>query len=444
PQSVRVTKDLLREINDALLTGNPERLEPPLRSVSSSGENRTVMLQFPFGDNRHIIIELFENIGQKPDQAVMWMQLDEETAQYTLDRSAFEEIHELVAAQTFPKELLLEGDYARYLPESVDPDEISSSLHDVLEVNGKLLFLWDKQDDYRVEAVNPKTGEAETVWKYTAPQEAHGPSLELESADYDGFDYRITGHGTVIYRNSEDPAVSQVFEAPREILPSNRFSYDVHPQTGRIAYSAEDGVYVGTENNMTRILDHKDAPQPPNPGEADLPDEFDAYYGEVHFLNEGRHLAAAVIHPASQSGLQALALAEIETGEVAIFDHLFSAMIADVCYLDDQTIAAEADSMEWVTIIDVTSGQRSRLPFDESGATNDFTTWVDLRQETGGDGVPTGFVTAYRAETPDQAKQLLKVTGENAWIRKVTQNYAILLCRDSQEAFVAIIPLKTE
>ncbi|HWQ78261.1 MAG TPA: hypothetical protein VN381_05560 [Anaerovoracaceae bacterium] len=438
-KSVRVTKDLLNEISDALLAGNPERLEPPLRSVSSSGKSQTIMLQFPFEDNQHVIIELFDNTDEKPDQAVMWMQLDEDMAQYTLERSAFEKIYELVAAQTFPKELLLGGDYVRYLPTGVAAGELSSGPQDVLEVGGKLLFLWGEGDDYRLEAVNPQAGEAERVWEYTAPQEAGRMPLALESADYDGFDYRITGHGTVIYRNSGDPIASQIFEAPREILQSNRFSYDVHPQTGRIAYSADDGVYVGTENNMTRILDHKDAPQPPNQGDSPLPDEFSAYYGEVRLLNGGRHLAAVVISPGSQSGRQALALTEIETGNVTLFDNLFSAMIADVSYPDDQTIAAS--SMEWVTIIDVTSGQRSRLLFDESGATNDFTTWVDLRQDKGGDGVPTGFVTAYRTETPDQAKQLLKVTGENAWIVKVTQNYTILFCSDSQETFVAIIPL---
>jgi hypothetical protein len=445
PQSVRVTKDLLKEISDALLAGDPKRLEPPLRSVSSSGSSRSLLLQFPFGENQHMLIELFANTDQQPDQTVMWLQFDEEMAQYTLEGAAFDEIYGLIAAQTFPKELLLEGDYLRYLPVGVDGSEIGSSLQDVLEVNGKLLFLWNKQDDYWLEVANPQApGKVDTVWEYTAPDGADRSSLELERADFEGFDYRITGCGMAIYRNSENPAVSRKFEASGEIPRSDRFSYDVCPQTGLIAYSTEDGVYAGTEGNMTRILDHKDAPQPSNPGEADLPAEFDAYYGEVHFLDNGRRLAAAVIHPGSQSGLHALALAEIETGKVTIFEDLFCAMIADVRYLDDRTIAAAADAMEWATIIDAASGQTKRLPFNESGSTYDFTTWVDLRQEKGGDGVPAGFVTAYRAEAPDQAKQLLKVTGENAWIGAVTQNYAILICRDSQEAFAAIIPLNIQ
>lgn len=87
------------------------------------------------------------------------------------------------------------------------------------------------------------------------------------------------------------------------------------------------------------------------------------------------------------------------------------------------------------------SGQSSRLPFEDSAVTHDFTTWVDLRQEKGGDGVPAGFVRAYRADAPDRAKQLLKVTGENAQVANATQNYAVLLCRDSRESFAAIIPL---
>ncbi len=174
------------------------------------------------------------------------------------------------------------------------------------------------------------------MWEYTAPQEIGRMALKLERADYAGFDYRIAGHGMVVYRSSQDPSVSQVFEAPEEILQSRCFSYDVCPQKGLLAYSADDGVYVGTENNMIRILDHKDASQPAKPGEPDPPAEFDPYYGEVRLQNEGRHLAAAVIYPASQSGLHALVLVEIETGKATLYEDLFSPMIADVSYPDDR------------------------------------------------------------------------------------------------------------
>lgn len=438
-ESVRVTRELLQEIGDALLAGNPEPLDPPLRSVSGSG--KSIVLQFPFGDEQHAIIEMFGDAEEKPDRTVMWLQLGEDYAQYTLESSAFDKIYELVAANTYPKELLLEGDHVRYVPEGIASDEVYFSLKDVLEVDGVLLFLWGRQNDYRLDTVNPQTGKAESVWEYTAPQEFDWMPLKLERADYAGFDYRILGQGMAVYRSSQDPSVSKVFEAPKEILQSGRFSYDVYPKKGLIAYSADDGVYVGTENKMIRILNHKNALPPSKPGETGQPEEFDPYYGEVRLLNEGRHLAAAVIYPGSQSGLHALVLVEIETGKATLYEDLFSAMIAEVSYPDDRTIAASALDMEWVTMIDAVSGQSTRLPFEAYANTHDFKTWVNLQQGRGGDGVPSGFVTAYRADAPDSTRQLLKVTGENAYIAKVTSNYTILICRDSREAFAAIIPL---
>ncbi len=103
--SVRVTRELLQEISDALFAGNPEPLEPPERSVS--GNIKSIIIQFPIEDKQHIIIEMFGNTDEKTDRTVMWLQVGEDYAQYTLESSAFDKIHELVAANTHPKELLL-------------------------------------------------------------------------------------------------------------------------------------------------------------------------------------------------------------------------------------------------------------------------------------------------------------------------------------------------
>lgn len=125
---------------------------------------------------------------------MMRLQLGAETPEYMLELSAFEAIQKLVFAQTFPKDLVLEGDYVRYVPGSVDIGKISHGLYleDVLETGGKLLFFWRDEDFYRLEEVNPETGETTALWEDTASQGSPWDSLSLENARYGQFDYRIT------------------------------------------------------------------------------------------------------------------------------------------------------------------------------------------------------------------------------------------------------------
>lgn len=442
PESVYVTKELLRDIGNAILSGNPKRLEPPARGATNAGQD--IMVQFPFGDNQYACIQLFSDTDEQPDKTLMWLQLGEEMSQYTLEPSVFDEVQKLVSAQTFSKELVLEGDYVRYAPLSVNMSGIFHSglyLEDVLETGGKLLFLWREEDGFWLEAVNPETGEAEVIWEYASPKDSHWESLKLEEADYGQFDYRITGSRVVIYRSSGNPAASKIFEAPIDAGDgSGRSSFDIHPGTGQIAYSKDDGVYTGLENHMVKILDNKDTPQPSRGEMSPVPEEFSAYYGEVHLLNGGRQLAALVIHPGSQSGRQSLVLVDIDTGHVTAFDNLFSAMVADVRYIGDKTIAAI--SLEQVTIIDAESKQTERRLFDVEALTNDFNIYVALRQIKDETGIPRGSITAYKLEPPSQEQQMLRVTGENAQLSKVTAHYAILLCKDSKDAFIAMVPLQ--
>jgi len=187
PDSVRVTKELLRDMVGAILAGNPEQLEP---SVKSASDGQTIMVQFPFGERQYASVQLFAKTGELPDKTMMWLQLGEDMPQYALDASAFEEVHKLVAAQTFPKEIRLEGNYTRYVPVSVDLSELYSGLYleDVLEAGGKLLLLWREGDVYRLEAANPETGEAAAVWEYAVSQRMPGESLKLENTTYAPFD----------------------------------------------------------------------------------------------------------------------------------------------------------------------------------------------------------------------------------------------------------------
>ena len=82
------------------------------------------------------------------------------------------------------------------------------------------------------------------------------------------------------------------------------------------------------------------------------------------------------------------------------------------------------------------------LPSDNDSRTYDFITYVSFREERGENGMKTGFVTAYSLEPSGQEKQLLKTTGENAGLSFVTDNYTGLHCIDSEDDYIAIVPLQ--
>jgi len=439
PKEVRVTKGLLRDIGNVILSGKPARLE--IVGGAATNFNQNITVQFQFGDdNQYAGINLFSGTDEQPVKAMMWLQLGEELSHYTLELSAFEKIQNLVSAQTFSKELVLEGDHVRYDPIRANLITASHSglyLEYVLEKGRKLLFRWRENDEYWLEAVNPETGEASVVWEYTSEWDWGWDTLVLEDAHYGEFDYRIKGNRMAVYRSSIDPVASQIFNAPIDDGDDRYFSFDIDPETGYTVYSTEDGVYAGYEGNMRKLLDNSDLEESDN---SSLPEGYYPFYGEVHLINDSRQFAAIVIHPMSQSGRQALVLVDTETGKVTSFGNLFSAMVADVHYIGGKTVVAGA--IEQVTMIDAESKQTELLPsFAMEGVTNDFKTYLFLRQEKGETGISTGFLTKYEIEVPEQEKQILKITGENAWISKVTHNYAILQCKDSREAYIAIVPL---
>ena len=435
PQSVHVTKELLSDIGKAIISGNPMVVEPPAKSATNFDQH--IIVQFIYGDDKYAGLNIFAGTEQQPERALMWMQLDSEWAEYSFDNAAFEMIQRLILAQTFPKELFLEGAYVRSFPARAEPNKIYLSgleLSDVLEIKGKLFLLWHDEDGNWVEEINPKTGEAAVVWEQAALHE--WDYMRLEHAAYGEFDYRVKGDRVAVYRNSGDPTVSQVFDAPADAIKDRSFSFDIQPETGYIVYSADGGVYAGYGGGKwKRLLDNNDLETTNYSGQEDMP----AYYGEVHLLNGGRQIASVAIYPASQSGRQALALVDAATGKATSFEGLFSAMVADVRYIDDKTVAAVA--MDQVTMIDAESKQVDLLaPFDAQASTYDFRTFFILRREKDEAGLTNGVLLSYPAGDIGQDSQLLRVVGDNIWISKVTDSYVILMCRDSREAFIALVP----
>lgn len=54
PESVRVTKELLRDIGNEILSGNPKRLQSPARGATNASQD--IMVQFTFADNQYACI----------------------------------------------------------------------------------------------------------------------------------------------------------------------------------------------------------------------------------------------------------------------------------------------------------------------------------------------------------------------------------------------------
>jgi hypothetical protein len=135
-----------------------------------------------------------------------------------------------------------------------------------------------------------------------------------------------------------------------------------------------------------------------------------------------------------------LTIADTATGKATTFENLFSAMIAGIYYLDDKTVAATA--FEHVTLIDTESKQTDLLtPFDSQASTYDFNTFAVLRQEKNEAGATEGVVVKYSQENTGEETRLIEVNGESAWINKVTKNYVVLTCKDSRDAYIALVPL---
>ena len=463
PRSVHVSQELLLKIGDLIFRGNPKRLEPPPLGLKNA--HGDIGVEYGYDDDQYALIQLSSGPDEFPDKTLMWLQLSEETGSYTLESSVYDEIRLIVAAWTFDKELVLVGDFIRYVPMRANTSHFG--LTDVLEIGGKLLFLWKKWNvgnggnDYWLESVDIKTGAAETVWEYRNPLVSE--DFKLEHTHYDRFDYRIKSARQAIYRNSGDAAVSLVYKAPTEAGGDSRglssdkdpengdsrepafsidpetgnprgLSFDIDPETGRLAYSNAGGVFAGYKGNMIKVLDNQEL------GKNDLDStELYMFYTEVHLLNGGKRLAAQIINLASQSGLHALALVDLDTGRSTTFENLFSAMIAEVRYVDDINIAAIA--MNQVTLINAESKLTRLLPIDDRASTYNFDTCVELRQTKNETGLLCGPLVAYSLNTPKQVKELLTVSGENAWLEQVTRNYAVLRCIDSVDAFIAIVPI---
>ena len=357
--------------------------------------------------------------------------------------TSFQTDEEMAEAPAYIKELLLEGEYIRCDPARADVSGIYSSglfLKDVLEVGNKLFFLWHHMNEGSawVEAVSPETGEAAVVWDQKFP-EGHG-AIMLAATDYGKFDYRIKCSSMVVYKNSENPAAEQVFEIPIDLsdIESRYISFDVYPETGQIAYSTDDGVFAGTESGVTALHKNSELKQYASL----MPGTPPPYYTEVHFINSGMQLVSRIIKPDSQSGLVALVITDIDDGKHYKFEDLFSAMIADVRYKGDTTVAAFAYGH--VTIIDAKSKQTEIIPsfFDAVRTTYDFYNYFDVRQNKDEKGAASGFLVSFTVDEPALEKRLLKITGENAHLSKVTERYAILICRDSKDAYIALAPIR--
>ena len=308
------------------------------------------------------------------------------------------------------------------------------SYEDVLEINGKLLFLWSDEVFHWLEEVNPETGEFKVIWEYTSTH--RWDSFILEDADYGEFDYRIKGNYIAVYLSSENPDLSQVFEAPYDDTDDRSFSFDILPETGFIAYSVDDGVYAGREGKMNKLLSNRNL----KIEGSTAPEGFDPYYTDVHLINGGRQLVAKVFYPGALIQTKSVMLINLYDGAATLFEDLFpESDIVDIRYIDDKTVMARSRGQ--VTKIDAESKKTEILPAIDNDLTVDFNTYVSLQQEKDDAGITNGILKVYSLEPKGQEKQILKITGENAWISFMTENYAGVNCSDGKESYIAIVPL---
>ena len=438
-ESIRITKGLLQKIGSAILSGNPVR---SASVVGASYYSENVFIHLTISNN-FALISFNQNAYGQPDRAALSFQIGEERAEYTLDVSAYTKVRELISEHTFFKDLLLVGNYIRCDPALADISGIYSSglyLEDVLEAGNKLLFLWCHRGSmgeasYWLEDVVPETGAASVVWKYEFT-EYQGDDMMLEATDFGEYDYRIKCRSMVVYKNSMNPAAERVFEIPVDItsIESKYVSFDVYPETGQIAYSTEDGVFIRNKGGGIWLLKNSNLEQyVSSTSEMHLP-----FYTRVHFLNSGKQLVSHIITPYSQSGLAALVVTDMDEGKHTTFD----IGLAHVRFMSDTTVAIV--SYDQATMIDARSKQTEIIPiiFNAAWTTNDFYNYFDVRQEKDENGTRNGFLILSTVDEPEQEKHLLKIIGENAYLGSVTENYAILICRDHKDSYIALVPVE--
>ncbi len=103
-----------------------------------------------------------------------------------------------------------------------------------------------------------------------------------------------------------------------------------------------------------------------------IDDSKGAYFDDLRLMNNGGTLVATVVYPFAQSGNIAILTYDIASGESHWHQDVFSAMIAEVDYIDDDTIYARG--FDTITDIDLTTHQaleRSAYDFTKH-ATYDY------------------------------------------------------------------------
>ena len=431
---VKITPDFAKSISEAVYLGNPE----VIAAKSASGNNvEQLRISFMY-DGKYGDLELFKNANESPDQTVLRGQYGEDSGLFTLDMEVFDAVALLITENTIPKKIEIQSDFLLYEPLHGQNENVH--ITSTLEVGNKLYYLWFSLDNsaFYLEEYDTQTSIARSVMDFTGNGKSrYSEAPFLEYASYGNYDFRLVTNDSIIYFNSAVSDAKQIFEAPTDQVSAERFSFDVHPQSGMLAFTNDDGVYMIDANGSGyKVLTHVEAPQPGDNTPIDELSEYSGFYGDVRFAGDGEYLTCIVYHPGSQSGRYSFAVLKVEDGEIAYYKP--DSMMGGTLMVDDNT--AIIFGINEVLVVDLITGeQQTHEAYLMSALDRDYTNKVEITSTRDEEGLLNGKLVLTTISETNHSVDIFSFQGESVTIASKTPKFVNLICQDSEDYYVAVV-----
>lgn len=337
---------------------------------------------------------------------------------YTGPAGLYDEIRMLYLTNTAEKNFSLAGEYTLL---QTPLNETGEWLDCYFEMDGRIAFL---QGHKNLHVFNAKSGEL--LYSIESPDmvfraEPHEGGIRLLTetavADYDR-------DGAEIGRQELAEDIQTAIRGTYGLDSTLR--YDIGG--GRIAYPAEDGIYLWENGVSKKVLDNAALPKIVQ-REQHYSAEFAerCVYSDPQLLSDGTRLCAVVNLFNSQNGYSGLVIKNLETGEDTYFWSLFGILRSGMEIRDDNIICTFSEA--GITMIDAATLERSLQEWIPTEGMTSFAWAPDgkrrfqTRQYRDGEGNLCQDISLL--DEKGESSLLCTASGENSYREAATEHYII-------------------